>query len=60
MKTAKLAVAAYNLVCPECHEPIDNPRDGSQIWLVEWIEGGTTTCLSCGATVKVPRPRHPR
>lgn len=55
MKTAKKVVAAWNLVCPECDEPIDNPVDGSHLWDVGWGSAGTVKCLSCGATVKVPR-----
>lgn len=58
LKTAKLIPAAFNLICPDCKEPIDNPLDGSHLWGVdagELVPGqDTTRCYTCDTDVKLP------
>jgi predicted RNA-binding Zn-ribbon protein involved in translation (DUF1610 family) len=56
MKTATAKAVAWDLTCPECGITgyVEHPDTGSLDWLEPATEP-TAQCLSCGATVRVPK-----
>ena len=57
MKKARTVRAALvEVECPCCGYGIENPNDGSMMWMdTDWIDlGETLHCTTCGETVKAP------
>jgi hypothetical protein len=52
--------AAVELQCPDCHEFIENQRDGSHLWTREDFQPQweTVTCGCCGTRVQVKQPER--
>ena len=61
MKTAKLTVIAFEVVCPYCNEEVEHYYTGSLMWLIRdgdipvgVIAGQKVTCSYCGEDFKLP------
>lgn len=54
-KTAKLkALRYFEVECPECGDPMDNPVTGSQMFDPFDVEPGQVLHCTCGAEVRMP------
>ncbi len=54
MKNAKIVVAAVEVTCPSCREPI--PGDGGSLtWDVNSVRPGQVVTCLCGESSKIPR-----
>jgi hypothetical protein len=56
-KTAKVTrLDAFNVACPECGHPAENPETGSQVWIPGEDKRGTgrITCCECWQPFDIP------
>ena len=58
LRKATIQIEAIGLTCPECEEPMENPTNGSHLWLPEDLEPTEERTWvfhsACGEQVEVP------
>ena len=54
-KTAIAIAQAVYLECPHCHEPIEDPRNGSYMITSNSFVYDETKCPSCAGTFVLPK-----
>ena len=55
MRKVKLYPLVVSMVCPHCHENVEEPKTGSYMWETkDVVVGHIVKCQACGEVSRIP------